>query len=448
MYDLIGGGFHRYSVDDQWLVPHFEKMLYDNALLIPAYLHAWQITNDPEFHTIATESLSFLKREMLDKTGGFYSSLDADSEGEEGRYYVWSLDEIHEILNNQDLFDLFIAAFGITEEGNFEGSNIPFKETHVTDLSTKFKYPPEEIAQLLDKAKVSLLEHREKRIRPELDDKILTAWNGLLLSTFSDAARILDSNEYRLTAQQLGAFLLKELTSNEGLLRSWRRGTARFTAYLEDHAAMGLGMLDLYQMDFDSRWYNVAVDQANEILAHFADPNGGFFDTRDDHEELITRPKTIQDSPVPSGNTLAVSLLQRLAALTGDEKYRIPAESTLKAMQDNASQHPNAFAGWLCEVDFALGPQLQLAIVGEPDAESHNEIKAIVDEQYFPNMVIAGGIPGGNQPGSPQPDLLSGREMIDGKATAYLCQGFACKLPTNSPEVLEGQLNSVLAKQN
>jgi len=440
MYDLVGGGFHRYSVDDKWLVPHFEKMLYDNALLIPAYLHAWQITKDPEFHQIALESLSFLKREMLDESGGFYSSLDADSEGEEGRYYVWPLDEIRYVLKDPKLFNLVVKAFGITENGNFDGKNIPFRATDISTLSENFQLPPDEIAELLEQAKASLLFHREKRIRPGLDDKILTAWNGLLLSALSIASRILESEEEKLISQRLGEFLLDELNTEDGLMRSWRQGSARFTAYLEDHAALGLGMLDLYQVDFDVRWYRAAVDQADEILAHFTDPEGGFFDTRDDHEKLIARPKTIHDSPIPSGNTLATSLLLRLASLTGDSNYSDPAENALKAMQENASRHPNAFAGWLCEIDFALGPQLQLAIVGEPDSETFHRIKAIADYYYLPRLVITGGIPDG----SPQPDLLEGRQMLDGKPTAYLCQGFACKLPTNSPEALELQLKEAL----
>jgi len=439
MYDLVGGGFHRYSVDDHWLVPHFEKMLYDNALLIPTYLHAWQITNDPEFRQIATESLAFLKREMFDDAGGFYSSLDADSEGEEGLYYIWSLDEIREIFEKSEDSELIIEAFGITEEGNFEGRNIPFRSTDFSTLSKKYQVPPEKISTILERAKGNLLEQRDKRIRPDLDDKILTSWNGLLLSALSIASRVLDSQEFKAIAQGLARFLLEELQTQSGLKRSWRQGSARFTAYLQDHAALGLGMLDLYQTDLDPRWYDAAVNQAEEILTHFSDPVGGFFDTRDDHEKLIARPKSIQDTPIPSSNTLATSLLLRLAALTGYSRYREPAESALKAMQENATQHPSAFAGWLCEIDFALGPQLQLAIVGQPDTDRFQSIKAIADHQYLPNLVLAGGIP--NR--SPKPTLLEGRSMIDELPTAYLCLGFNCKLPVHSPDELASQISQV-----
>jgi uncharacterized protein YyaL (SSP411 family) len=444
MYDLIGGGFHRYAVDDQWLVPHFEKMLYDNALLIQSYLQAWQITEDPEFRQVAFDSLSFLKSEMLDESGGFYSSLDADSEGEEGKFYVWSLEEIQEVLKDPEVIEIVTAAYGLSEKGNFEGKNIPTTGDGSVDLSQKFNQTTDEIYALLRHAKSNLLKYRQQRVRPGLDDKILTAWNGLLLSTFSSAARIFHSEEDEEVALRLGEFLLTKLNTDEGLMRSWRQGKARFTAYLEDHAAMGLGLLNLYQLSFEMRWFNAAVDQAEEILTHFVDPNGGFFDTRDDHETLIARPKSIHDSPTPSGNTLAITLLQRLGALTGDPRYREPAESALQAIQEDAGEHPTAFAGWLCELDFALGPQLQLAIAGEKGSNAFEEFTKVANDQYLPNLVMAGGDP----KESPQPALMVERQMVDGKSTAYLCQGFTCKLPTSSPTTLKKLIQDTFTENN
>jgi uncharacterized protein YyaL (SSP411 family) len=441
MYDLIGGGFHRYSVDKQWLVPHFEKMLYDNALLIRSYLYAWQITKDPFFKQIATDSIAYLEREMLDPSGGFYSSLDADSEGEEGLYYVWNMDEIHEALTEPKLSNIVIHAYGLTQEGNFDGRNILHQNQDFKFLAENFGISLEEIVQHLGETKSILLAYREKRVRPGLDDKILASWNGLLLSTLSIASRILGSVKERKIAQQLADFLLSELHRDERLLRSWRRGSARYTAYLEDHAALGLGLLDLYQADFNPRWYQASVAQAEEILAHFIDPNGGFFDTRDNHEKLIARPKSLQDTPIPSGNTLAISLMNRLASLTGEARYFNQAERAIRAIQENAGRYPTAFAGWLCETDFALGPQLQVAIMGSADEASFQELKNIIDRPYLPRMVIAGGVPDIN----PRPSLLEGRALMDGKPTAYLCKEFTCKLPTTSPQILEQQLNDSLS---
>jgi uncharacterized protein YyaL (SSP411 family) len=440
MYDLIGGGFHRYSVDDHWLVPHFEKMLYDNALLIRSYLHAWQITREPFFRQIAEESLSFLKREMLDPSGGFYSSLDADSEGEEGLYYIWTLDEVKEVIGDETLSDLVIQAYGLTQSGNFEGRNIPNRAIDLSTLSKEYGHSEEEVEKQLAAACSRLLTFREKRISPGLDDKILTAWNGLLLSSLSIASRILDSEDETKHAQQLGRFLLREMITEGGLQRSWRQGAACYTAYLEDHAALGLGLLELYQLDFNPDWYQAAVDQGEQILAHFIDAKGGFFDTRDDHERLIARPKSLQDNPTPSGNTLAISLLLRLAALTGDSRYLDPAEAAIRAMQGNAARHPTAFAGWLSEMDFILGPQLQLAIMGSGESMEFQALKDVFDSRYLPRMVMAGGLPDV----TPQPGLLEGRQLIEGKPTAYLCQGFTCKLPTTSPEILEEQLHEAL----
>jgi uncharacterized protein YyaL (SSP411 family) len=440
MYDLIGGGFHRYSVDNQWLVPHFEKMLYDNVLLIRSYLYAWQMTKDPFFRQIATDTIAFLKREMLDPSGGFYSSLDADSEGEEGLYYTWRLDEIHEVLDEAQLSNIVTHAYGIMEEGNFEGRNIPYQAQDRKSLSESYGISVDDIDQKLTEGKTKLLAYREKRIRPGLDDKILTSWNALLLSTMSITSRILGLDDEIKIAQKLADFLLRELRSEAGLLRSWRKGNARYPAYLEDHAALALGLIDLYQVDFNPRWYQAAVALAEEILTHFIDPNGGFFDTRDDHEKLIARPKSLQDSPIPSGNTLAVSLLNRLASLTGDARYFEQAENAVRAMQETAIRHPTAFAGWLCETDFVLGPQLQVAIMGSIEDVEFQELKNIIDRRYLPLVVVAGGDPDVH----PRPSLLEGRGLMDGKPTAYLCEGFTCKLPTTSPQILEQQLEDSL----
>lgn len=436
MYDLIGGGFHRYSVDDQWLVPHFEKMLYDNALLIQTYLHGWQIIGEPKFREVAEESLRFLNRELRDPGGGYYSSLDADSEGEEGTYYLWLLDELQNALGDPDLVALVTEAFGITADGNFEGKNIPTGTSEIEALAEKFNKSETVISRAIEKAKEQLLTFRGKRIRPGLDDKILTAWNGLILTSLCTAARVLDDKEHLTDAQALANFLLDEMVVDGKLHRSWRKGIANFVAYLEDHAALGLGLLDLYQVDFNPRWFQGALNQAMEILENFQDPDGGFFDTRHDHEQLIARPKSLQDSPIPSGNSMTVMLLLKLGALTGETGFIGPAEGAIRAMQVSAAKYPTAFGNWLCAADFALGPQLQLAIMGDPQETDFAEMVQVVNEIYLPRVVIAGGVPGTED----APDLLENRDQIKGMATAYLCQAFTCKLPTTSPDDLARQI--------
>jgi uncharacterized protein YyaL (SSP411 family) len=434
--DHLAGGFHRYAVDRSWLVPHFEKMLYDNALLAQAYLHAWLVTGEGEFRRIADETLGFLLRDMKHSSGGFFSSLDADTEGEEGRFYVWSYDELGAALPDDKQFALFTAAFGASEAGNFEGQNILFQAKTELELADELKLDVGHVGNLLSESRQLLLQIRNDRHAPALDDKVLASWNGLLLSTLAEAARAMRDRNYLKAAQSLAAFLLEEMTVDGQLMRSWREGDARQRAFLQDHAAVGLGLLTLYQTDFNPRWYQAAVLQAEEILDHFTDPSGGFFDTRDDHEPLITRPKSLQDTPVPSANTLATKLLLTLAALSGDRRYAMASETIIRSMQADAARYPSAFSGWLSALDFVLGPQLQLAIVGQPGTPDFEALVETVQGRYHPRIVIAGSPEGV----SGHPELLENRKMINDQATAYLCQGFACNLPTNSPDELSKQL--------
>ncbi len=438
--DHLAGGFHRYAVDRRWLVPHFEKMLYDNALLAQAYLNAWQITGEQQYRDVAEETLRFLLRDMRHPEGGFYSSLDADTEGEEGRFYVWTFDDLRSALPDVDQLSLFAAAYGATEDGNFEGRNVLFRAKVDSTLAEEFQLDAENVRQRLTDARQFLLETRQQRQSPSLDDKVLASWNGLLLSTLAEAARALDDENYLEAAQTLAAFMLEQMTVDGKLMRSWRLGKARHVAYLQDHAALGMGLLALYQTDFNARWYQSAVHQAEEILASFADPKGGFFDTRDDHEPLLARPKSIQDSPTPSANTLATHLMLQLAALSGEGRYAEVAEASIRAMQDDASRYPSSFAGWLSALDFALGPQLQLALVGQPGEPDFRSLAETVQGRFLPRLVIAGGTAGATG----HPALLANREAIEDQATAYLCQGFTCNLPTTSPLELHEQLDIAL----
>jgi hypothetical protein len=441
IYDHLAGGFARYSVDDHWLVPHFEKMLYDNAQLILVYLHGWQLSGDEYYLKVARETISYLMREMRDPAGGFYSSLDADSEGEEGKFYIWTISEVRELIKDEQEASLLLSAYGATEAGNFESSNILHRAKSLTELSSETGISEQALAEQLQASRAKLLDARSYRIRPGTDDKVLTAWNGLTLIAFAELANSTRQPEVLQAAQDLAAFLIENLVVEERLKRSWRKGQARYDAYLEDHAALGEALLALYQVDFNPRWYRWALAMGETILDHFTDPQGGFFDTRDDHEQLIARPKSVQDSPTPSGNTLACSLLLKLGAFTGDGRYTDPAESAIRAMQATAAEHPTAFAGWLNALDFALGPHHELAIIGDPDSEAFRKLSETSEGRYLPRLLKAGGE---SQEGGPT--LLANRPMQDGKPTAYLCQGFTCKLPTTSAEVLRRQLEEAFSR--
>lgn len=444
MYDQLGGGFARYAVDEIWLVPHFEKMLYDNAQLARVYIQGWQVTGDHQMLVVADETIAFMLREMRHADGGFYSSYDADSEGEEGKFYMWSIEEINATIEDPKLAELLIAAYGATEAGNFEGSNIFYRASKPEALAEQLSMDVETVEKRLAEARELLLQARRQRIHPGLDDKVLTAWNGLAMIALAEAARATQNEEYLVAAQTQANFLLDNLLVDGKLLRSWRDGKAQYTAYLEDHAALGLGLLALYQSDFNPRWYREAVRQADELLEAFADPEGGFFDTRHDHEQLIARPKSIQDSPTPSGNSLAAMLLLTLGAYEGTARFIEPADSALRAMALTASQHPSAFAGWLNAMDFAIGPQLQLAIAGSPSDARFNELLSRFNSEFIPNLIVAGGEPGEDD----QPTLMAERSMREDRPTAYLCQGFACQLPTSDTEELSRQMDAALAPTN
>ncbi len=431
IFDQLAGGFHRYSVDAQWRVPHFEKMLYDNALLVQVYLHAWLICGKPLFRMIVERTLDFLQQEMRHTEGGFYASLDADSEGVEGKYYVWSAAQVSEALEQEEQA-LFSAAYGVSTEGNFEGNNVFYRAQPLKEISDNFGMPQDDVARIIDRACEKLLRIRADRIPPAADDKVVTAWNGLLLSSYAEAAGALARPDYLETAQTLAEFLLGSLQKDRRLFRTWRSGRARHSAYLEDHAALAEGLLALYQIDFDPRWYQAAVEQAEEILRNFTDPSGGFFDTRQDHETLIARPKSLQDSPIPSGSSMAISLLLKLASFSGEARYSEAAEAALPAMQDIAQSYPMSFSGWLGNIDFAVGPQVQVALAGATSSEGFNHLADVVRQQYFPRLVIAGGIDEDQE----SPMLLEGRVMLDDQPTAYLCRQFTCKRPTTSPEEL------------
>jgi uncharacterized protein YyaL (SSP411 family) len=411
---------------------HFERMLYDNAQLARVYLHAWQVTGNEFFRTITEEILDYVVREMTDPAGGFYSTQDADSEGEEGKSFVWTPDEIREVLGEEA--DVFMAAYSVTHQGNFEGKNIL---EFVGDLDQ---------CPALASARQRLFQVREERIHPGRDEKVLTSWNGLMLAAFAEAARTFMRDDYRLVAERNADFLLRELRQENGrLLRTLKRrpeqgegaGEAKLNGYLEDYAYLVEGLLELYQTTFEPRWFVAAQELAETMIAHFQAPDGGFYDTSDDHEALITRPRDLQDNATPSGNGMAVTALLKLAGFTNDLRTLDFAYQALAQMQPMMSQYPLGFGQWLQALAYALSTPREIAIVGEPEAADTQALLDVVRDGYRPFQVVALGAPSDQPPAVP---LLQDRGLLNGDAAAHVCHDFACQAPVADPDELRALL--------
>jgi uncharacterized protein YyaL (SSP411 family) len=427
IHDQLGGGFHRYATDAVWLVPHFEQMLYDNAQLARAYVHAWEATGDDRYRDVATGTLDYLLRELRRDDGTFAASQDADTDGEEGGTFVWEAAEIREVLG--DDAPAFSAAYDVTDDGNWEGRTILRRVTPPADAG------PE--ARLAD-ARARLLARRRARPQPARDDKALAAWNGLAIGALADAGRL---GEPRFVDAAVAAAeqILAGLRRPDGRLgRSWKDGRSTGEGVLEDYANLADGLLALYQTTFDERWFATARDLADAILAHFTDPAGGFFDTADDHETLVTRPKDVQDNAVPSGSSTAALVLLRLAALTGESRYGEVAEAAISTVTPYLGRYPTGFASWLSAAHLAVEGIDELAIVGDPgDPATHALVGAglLAARETGRNLVVA--VSAG--PDASAIPLLAGRAMIDGRPTAYLCRDFACRLPVTDPEALRAE---------
>jgi uncharacterized protein len=421
IHDQIGGGFARYSVDAGWLVPHFEKMLYDNAQLARAYLHGWQALGHERYRRVCERTLDWALAEMRGPEGGFYAALDADSEGEEGRFYVWTPDQIRAVLGAEA--EPAIEFYGVTEAGNFEGRNI----LHLAGGAGAAEPPG------LAGARRALYEARAERVRPGLDDKRLTAWNALILAALAEAGAALGRADYLDAARHCAEFVLRDLRDGEGrLLRTYKDGEGRLNGYLEDHAFLLEALLTLYSATFEPQWFEQARALAETTIARFGDPErGGFYSTSDDHEELIARRKEIGDHPIPSGNSAAALGLLRLEALSGERSYGEWAEGVLRLFAKAAPRQPDAFAHLLRALDFQLAPTKEVALVGDDLAA----LAAVVRGAYRPHLVLAGG-----PSGSEAPPLLTGRTAVDGRPAAYVCESFACKAPVTNPQQLDGLL--------
>ena len=423
IYDQLGGGFHRYSVDARWLAPHFEKMLYDSAQLARVYLHAWQLTGKPLFRAVAEETLDYIVREMTDSNGGFYSTQDAESDGEEGKFFLWKPDEIQAILGDQAV--PFMKLYNVTERGNFEGKNIlTFTGSH-------------EEREAMGESRRRLLVSRDQRNRPQRDEKILTSWNGLALAAFAEAARTLNRQDYGEIAERNADFLLRELRTQEGRLwHTWKDGKPKVNGYLEDYAYLIDGLLELYQTTFAPRWYQAAQELNAVMLDHFSTPSGGFFDTSDDHEDLIARPRALQDNAVPSGNSMATFNLLRLTGLAVEPRYAEIARGNLSQIQNLLRRHPSGFGQWLIALDYALAKTKEIAIIGDPNATNTQEMLANCTGEYHPHQMLAAGKPDEDH----IVPLLQDRAPIKGKPTAYVCIDFTCKAPVTTPQDLSDLL--------
>jgi uncharacterized protein YyaL (SSP411 family) len=431
IYDQLGGGFARYAVDSAWLVPHFEKMLYDNGLLARAYLHGWQVLGHERYRRVCEETLDWLLREMRGPEGGFYSALDADSEGVEGKFYVWTPEEIRAVLEaipaeERPDTDAILAHYGVTEAGNFEGKNI----LHLADGAAA-PAPPG-----LDAARAALLAARAERVWPGLDDKRLCSWNALVIAALAEAGATLGRDDYLAAAIDCAEFVLGTMRDENGhLLRTYKDGRAHLNAYLEDHASLLEALLVLYESTFDPRWFAEGRALAETMTRRFGDTElGGFFTTSDDHEGLIARRKEVGDHPIPAGQSAAALALLRLAALSGEAAFATQAIGVLALFGEPAVSHPDSFAHLLRAVDFHLASTREVALVGT----DLTALEAVVRSTFRPNVVVAGG-----PAGTVEPPLLDARTEVGGEPAAYVCEGFTCQLPVTDPDELRRQLADV-----
>lgn len=434
IYDQIGGGFARYSVDAIWLVPHFEKMLYDNAQLSRLYLHAWQATGNAFYRRIAEEIYDYILLEMTAPEGGFYSATDADSEGEEGKFFVWTQAELEEVLG--DDAPIAIEYFGVSARGNFEGKSILYIPNDEETVADRLGMDADTLHQKIDDIKHTLYAHRSHRIHPGLDDKILTGWNGLMLASLAEAARVLKRDDYKTAAIRTGEFLLETMQTDDGrLLRTYNDGKAKLNGYLEDYANMIDALLELYQTTFDEKWFTTARRYADHILDHFTAPDGGFYDTSDDHETLIVRPRNVQDNAVPCGNAMAYKGLLRLAAYTGDTRYEEAAHNALKMLANAMQQYPQAFTESLNAVDMVVRGLDEVAIVGDPSDVGTQSLLDVTRDTYRPNVIVA--LSETDVDGETTIPLLNYRMQRSGKPTVYVCRNFTCQMPvTTADEVV------------
>jgi len=434
IYDHIGGGFARYSTDEKWLVPHFEKMLYDNALLAKTYLEAYQVTRQASYRQVVMEVLDYILREMTDSEGGFYSATDADSEGVEGKFFVWMPNEIHAVLKNEEDARRWCACYDITEKGNWEHTNIPNRMRPIEAVAKDLDLTVDELQDTMQRVRPLLYEARLGRVPPGLDDKVITAWNGMMISAMAEAGRVLGSPKYIEAARRSADFLLRVHRTAEGrLLRTSRKGRAHLDAVLEDYAYFGEGLVDVYEACGEERYLSAARRFADHLIESFQDSDqGGFFTTAREHEALILRGREGADGATPSGNAVAASLLARLSFHYDRHDFRESAIGAVRAYGKQMTRYPRAFAKTLAVVDFLTEGPIELAIVGRKDDPGLAAIRLAIRDIYVPNRIIAMT----NQvDGTSNHPLLSGKRLVRDQAALYICRNFTCQQPLSDPIV-------------
>jgi uncharacterized protein len=436
IYDQLGGGFHRYSTDERWLAPHFEKMLYDNALLTMAYLEAYQVTGNEFYREIVEQTLAYVTREMTSEGGAFFSTQDADSEGVEGKFFVWTRAEIESLLGAEEA-QLFCSVYDVSESGNWEGRNILHLSRSLAIEAKMLNLPVAELKQRLQAAKAKLLDARSKRIWPGRDEKVLTAWNALMIGSFAKAAQVLDKPEYAQVAVRAADFLLTRMRQPDGrLFRTTFSGMApKLNGYLEDYAYLLDALVTLYETTFEPRWITSALELTMIMIDQFWDnEEGGFFYTGKDHESLIARNKDPHDNATPSGNSMAVTALLRLAKLTGDAELFDKAEQTLKLFGGLMARSSTAAGQMLNALDFYLGPIQEIAVVGEASNPEVIEVLRTLRRKFRPRQVVAW-----KAPKDEAPDVLPLLKDRDAKGavTTYVCENFACQAPLVGAQALK-----------
>ena len=433
MYDQLGGGFHRYSTDAVWLVPHFEKMLYDNAQLVVAYLEAYQATKKSFYREIAAETLDYVLREMYDADkGGFYSAQDADSEGVEGKFFVWSLDEVKELLGRENA-EIFCEFYDITESGNFEGENILHVQTPLDKFARKLRVDETELQAILLEGKRKLFQVREGRIKPGLDDKILTSWNGIMIRGMAFGYQLLNDRRYLEAAEKSADFISSELSQADGLLlRTYRAGKSHLNAYLEDYSYFSAGLIALYEASFNPRWLREAARLAEVMIEQFWDTSSsGFFFTGKAHESLIVQSKSAYDSATPSGTAMAVHTLLRLAKHLDRADFHEKAVQALSLYYHQMENAPSGSGQLLCELEFLLSTPKEIAVVGESNADDTGAVLREIHSRFLPNKIVALLDPSDGQSSADAAmPLTVGKTQIDGRATVYVCENYACQTPT------------------
>ncbi|MEX2182466.1 MAG: thioredoxin domain-containing protein [Gemmatimonadaceae bacterium] len=435
LHDQVGGGFHRYTVDGIWLVPHFEKMLYDNALLARLAVHLWQATGDADARRVALDTFAWVRREMTHPGGGWFASLDADSEGHEGLFYVWTERAFRDAAG--DDADLAGRHWGVTPAGNFEGANIPHVSVPIAELAAETGRTEEDVRATIARARHRLLAARASRTRPARDEKILASWNGLMLRAIAEGARAFGDAVLADAAVAAGTFLRRALVRDGRALRSWRDGEVRIPGFLEDHAALGLGFLSLYQLTFGRAWLDEALALDAQCVRWFwSDEVGAFFDTAHDAEPLVTRPRDVADNAIPSGTSLAVELQLAASVLTGDDARRRRAEYVIGTLAPALQRSPLAFGHLLGAADLAVHGAIELAIAGNPADGAFRALAQAAAGVYVPSVVIAGG-QGDDRKGLP---LLEHRAAARGGALAFVCRSYSCDVPASDPAILRSQL--------